>query len=108
MQLYTINKGVNKPVEFRGLKAQYILYLGAGLALLLLLFALLYICGVSPFICVGIIGTCGVSLFVYIYHLSHTYGEHGVMKKMARRRLPRLLRATSRHVFRDLSRRNGP
>ena len=25
--VYTINKGVNKPIEFKGLKAQYIAYL---------------------------------------------------------------------------------
>lgn len=45
--VYTINKGINKPVEFKGLKAQYIWYLGGGLIMLLILFAILYICGVT-------------------------------------------------------------
>ena len=29
--VYKINKGINKPIEFKGLKAQYIWYLGGGL-----------------------------------------------------------------------------
>ena len=29
--IYGINKGVNRPAEFKGLKAQYIWYLGGGL-----------------------------------------------------------------------------
>jgi hypothetical protein len=39
--VYKINKGINKPIEFKGLKAQYIAYLGAGLITLLILFAVL-------------------------------------------------------------------
>jgi hypothetical protein len=54
-RIYKINKGINKPIEFKGLKAQYIWYLGGGLVMLLILFAVLYIIGVNPFICVGLI-----------------------------------------------------
>ena len=43
--IYGINKGINKPIEFRGLKAQYIWYLAGGLVGLLVLFAILYISG---------------------------------------------------------------
>ena len=35
--VYPINKGINRPLEFKGLKAQYIWYLGAGLLVLLVL-----------------------------------------------------------------------
>jgi hypothetical protein len=86
--VYQINKGINKPIEFKGLKAQYIWYLGGGLVILLIVFAILYICGVNPFICLFIIGISGTMLFMYIYKLSRTYGEHGVMKKMARKGVP--------------------
>ncbi|MBD0288989.1 MAG: DUF4133 domain-containing protein, partial [Flavisolibacter sp.] len=37
--VYQINKGINKPIEFKGFKAQYIWYLGGGLVALLILFA---------------------------------------------------------------------
>nr|WP_262712406.1 DUF4133 domain-containing protein [Arachidicoccus ginsenosidivorans] len=46
---YEINKGVNRAIEFRGLKAQYIYYLAVGLAVLLLLFVCC-ISVVSPYI----------------------------------------------------------
>lgn len=52
--VYQINRGVGKPVEFKGLKAQYIWYLGGGLVALLVLFAILYIAGVPIFLCLPI------------------------------------------------------
>lgn len=94
--VYHINKGINKPIEFKGLKAQYIWYLGGGLVILLILFAALYICGVNVFICVTIIGLLGLGLFIYVYHLSGKYGEHGLMKKVARRRVPKVIKMRSR------------
>ena len=57
--VYKINKGINKPIEFKGLKAQYIWYLGGGLLILLILFAILYICGLNSFVCLGIIFVLG-------------------------------------------------
>jgi hypothetical protein len=39
--VYQINKGINKPIEFKGLKAQYIWYLCGGLVALLILFAIM-------------------------------------------------------------------
>ncbi len=90
--VYQINKGINKPIEFKGLKAQYIWYLGGGLVILLIVFAILYIAGVNPFICLGIIGISGTMLFMYIHKLSRTYGEYGVMKKMARKGVPKVIK----------------
>lgn len=97
--VYTINKGINKPIEFRGLKAQYIWYLGGGLLLLLILFAVLYICGVNTFVCLGIILISGTALFVHIYKLSHKYGEHGMTKALAKRSIPTVVKTYSRKIF---------
>lgn len=97
--VYQINKGINKPIEFKGLKAQYIWYLGGGLLALLILFAILYICGVNSFVCLGLIIVLGTALFMYVYKLSHTYGEYGMMKKIAKRGIPPILRAKSRKMF---------
>ncbi|MBA4198951.1 MAG: hypothetical protein C0459_15510, partial [Chitinophaga sp.] len=47
--VYQINKGINRSIEFKGLKAQYIWYLGGGLVVLLILFAILYISGLGIF-----------------------------------------------------------
>lgn len=97
--VYQINKGINKPIEFKGLKAQYIWYLGGGLLLLLILFAVLYISGVNTFACLGLILLLGTGWFVYVYRLSHTYGEHGMMKKIARKAVPKVIKAGSRSLF---------
>jgi len=100
--VYSINKGINRPLEFKGLKAQYIWYLGAGLLLLLIIFAALYIVGVNSFVCLAIIIVKGTALFLYVYRLSHKYGQYGLMKKLARRHVPKEVKVYSRRVFLDL------
>lgn len=100
--IYKINKGINKPIEFKGLKAQYIGYLGAGAIVLLIVFAILYICGLNTFVCLGIIVVLGTLLFVGVYHLSDTYGQHGLVKKLAGRNIPTFLKSKSRRVFYQL------
>lgn len=97
--IYTINKGINKSVEFKGLKAQYIWYFGGGVIALLVLFAIMYIIGINSFLCLGIILIGGIALVMKTYALSNKYGEHGLMKAMAKRSVPKVLRSYSREVF---------
>lgn len=103
--VYTINKGINKAIEFKGLKAQYIWYLGGGLIGLLVLFAVLYILNVNTFACVLAIILLGGWLFYYVYGLSKKYGQYGLMKKGARRFMPRRIISRSRKVFTGLNKR---
>lgn len=97
--IYKINKGINRPIEFKGLKAQYIWYFGAGVLAQLILFALLYILGINPFLCLGIVVISGTILIIQIYRLSQQYGEHGLSKKLAFRQIPHAIRLRSRAVF---------
>lgn len=97
--VYKINKGINKPIEFKGLKAQYIGYLGAGVVVLLVVFAFLYIVGVNMFVCLGIITILGTVLFIGIYKLSDTYGQHGLLKRLARRNIPDSVVGNTRILF---------
>ena len=97
--VYKVNKGINKPIEFRGLKAQYIWYLGGGLVILLILFAILYVIGVNTFFCLGLIAILGTILFMQVYTLSNKYGEHGMMKDIAKRAVPEIIKSYSRKVF---------
>ena len=97
--VYKINKGINKPIEFKGLKAQYIAYLAVGLTILLVMFAVLYLVGVNMFVCLALIASLGTLLFMTVYRLSDKYGQHGLLKKMASTRLPLCIKATSRSVF---------
>lgn len=97
--IYPINKGVNKSVEFKGLKAQYIWYLGGGLVGLLLLFAVLYLIGINTFVCLTVIAGAGGYLFYKVYQMSNKYGRYGMMKKAASRMLPRVIRTGTRQLF---------
>jgi hypothetical protein len=103
ISVYTINKGINRPIEFKGLKAQYIWYLGGGLLALLILFAVLYICGVHTFVCLLLIAILGTGLFMHVYKQSRKYGEHGMMKSLARRSIPTEVKSYSRKTFTGLS-----
>lgn len=97
--VYQINKGINKSIEFKGLKAQYIWYLGAGVVLLLVLFAFMYIAGLPPLVCVVIVAVVGAAVLMKVYAMSKKYGEHGLMKALARKQVPAVLKVRSRNVF---------
>lgn len=97
--VYQINKGVAKPIMFRGLKAQYIAYLAVGLVLLLITFAVLYVCGAGLMVTIPLIGTMGFGLFFGTFRLSHRFGEHGLQKYLAKRSLPDHLKFRSRRIF---------
>jgi hypothetical protein len=97
--VYQINKGINQSIEFKRLKAQYIWYLGGGVVVLMILFAAMYLIGLPSFVCVVIIGISGTLLILYLYRMSHKYGEHGMMKALAKRQVPKVIRVQSRKIF---------
>lgn len=66
---------------------------------MLILFAILYICGVNTFVCLGIIIISGTALFMYVYKLSRKYGEHGMMKVLTKKRVPGVIKSYSRKTF---------
>jgi len=101
--VYKINKGINKPIEFKGFKAQYIWYLGIGLVVLLVLFAVLYIVGTNTYVCLVLVLILGAGLYMRISKLSNKYGEHGMMKKIALQSVPRVIKSYSRKMFMSLT-----
>ena len=48
---YPINKGIGRPVEFKGLKAQYLFLFAGGLLAAFILFVILYMAGASQWLC---------------------------------------------------------
>lgn len=100
--VYHINKGVSKPIVFKGLKAQYIAYLAVGLVVLLLVFVLGYILGMALYLLLGLVLGLGAVLFYGVFRLSHRFGEHGLMKFFARRGLPDVIVFRSRRLFTGL------
>jgi hypothetical protein len=101
--VYPINKGINAGLEFKGLKSQYILYLGGGLVGVLILFAFLYVLGVNTYLCLLIAISGGGGLFIYTYRLNNKYGEHGMMRKAAEKRIPRVIHCYSRKTLTNSS-----
>jgi hypothetical protein len=100
--IYQINKGINKPIEFRGLYGQYIAYLAVGLLLLLISFTVLYILGVPLLVVMPLILGLGGGLFFTVTRLSKRFGVHGLGKYFAKRGLPGYLKFRSRRVFTGL------
>jgi hypothetical protein len=98
--VYSINKGINKSPEFKGLKAQYIWWLGGVVIAGMIVFASLYIAGVSAYICIPLVGGLGAVGVSRVYLMSRRYGEHGLMKRRAQGSVPKVIHACSRSLFR--------
>jgi len=98
-QVYAINKGINKSVQFKGLKAQYIWYLGGVVVGGMIVFAILYISGLSAYIWIPLIGGLGAVGVSRVYRMSRQYGEYGLMKKRAQAGVPKVIHARSRRLF---------
>jgi len=100
--VYSINRGINRSLEFKGIKAQYVIYLALGLVLLLLLFAVFHLAHVNLYVGIAIILLAGGALVLAVKRLSDRYGEHGLIKHSAARRLPASVQSRSRRVFLQL------
>ena len=91
MAAFEINKGVGRTVEFKGLKAQYLFLFAGGLLAVFILVVILYLCGISQIICLGI-GVVGATVVVWqTFAMNRNYGQYGLMKRGAIRRHPRYL-----------------
>ena len=104
---FNINKGISKSVEFKGLKAQYLFIFAAGLLAVFIVFVVMYMAGADQWVCIGF-GVISASVLVGLtFQLNEKYGEHGLMKMLAKRNHPRYLinRKTPRKLFRN-SKRN--
>lgn len=101
--IYYINKGINKSIEFKGLRAQYIWYFAGLVLVLMAVFATLYIAGAGTMICLAVCGPAAAFASLKIFALSRKYGEHGLMKALARKRVPRALKSYGRRFFQQLN-----
>ena len=85
---YPINRGIGKPVEFKGLKSQYLFIFAGGLLALFVLFIIMYMVGINQWVCI-IFGVTSATLLVWqTFRLNEKYGTYGLMKLSARRSHP--------------------
>ena len=95
---------MDAPVEFKGLKSQYLFICAGGLIGSFLLLVILYMSGVGQFLCLGVGGALAAGVVMLTYRLNEKYGTYGLMKALAvklhprritnRRRVKRLIRSS--------------
>jgi Domain of unknown function (DUF4133) len=98
-RVFTVNRGINKPLEFKGLKAQYIWHLAGSAVGVLVGYGLLHWAGVCDYVGLPLALALGGLLINRVYRLSKKYGQHGLMKRGARKMVPKALLSRSRNVF---------
>lgn len=102
IRTYKIYKGTNRPLEFRGLKAQYIGRLVATVLGNLVGYVGLHLAGVNSYLALIVALGVGAWMAMRLYRLSNTYGQYGWMKRRACRRIPAALAGSSRRLFKTI------
>lgn len=100
--VYPSFRAIGRPIEFNGLQGAYIVFTALALVADLLLFILLYCCGVAPWLCVGIAFGLGAAAILTGRWLSSRFGAHGLKKHLAARQLPDAIRCDGRQAFLNL------
>lgn len=91
MAVYSINKGIGRSAEFKGLKSQYLFIFAGGLLGLFVLFVVMYMIGIDQTVCL-IFGIASASVLIWgTFHLNEKYGEHGLLKLQASHSHPRFI-----------------
>jgi len=98
-KIFQINKGINRSIEFRGLKGQFIGYLAACVVGAMAGFGVLYACGMSLYLATPLALGLGGWVISTVFRMSRRYGQYGLMKRNARKRMPDALLSRSRKMF---------
>lgn len=77
MSEYPVNRGIGKPVEFKGLKSQYLFIFAGGLLAVFVVFIILFMAGVNQWVCIGFGVTAALLLVWQTFRLNERYGTHG-------------------------------
>jgi predicted lipid-binding transport protein (Tim44 family) len=105
MSHYPLNKGINKPVEFKGLVgSRYIFMLLGGLGGVFLGYIVLHVAGVSSYLTLPLAIGSAFFWITRVFSLSAKYGEHGAMKLQAKGRQPKRIVNRTPRLFKDLKR----
>jgi bacteriorhodopsin len=86
---FSINKGIGKPAEFKGLKSQYLFIFAGGLLGLFIVFVVMYMAGIDQWMCIVFGVTAALTLVYGTFYLNNKYGEYGLMKAQSKRNHPR-------------------
>ena len=95
MATYQVNRGVGKPVEYLGLRAQYVIYLVLSLLLVIFFsFILSLLLNAMGALCFGIIAF--LLAVCSCFKLNSKFGEHGLMQYWASKKVVKHISLTRR------------
>jgi Domain of unknown function (DUF4133) len=98
-QTFTIHKGVNRPLEFKGLQGRYLIGLAGTAVGTLVGFGVLHAIGINSWLGVLLALGGGGLVIVRLHRLNRIHGQYGRMKRSAQRALPKALVSYSRKAF---------
>lgn len=101
-QTYEINKGVNRTLEFKGLKGMYIMFLLLGFLFDLFLLGVAYVLGFPLLVNIVVLFVLISVEVVIVFRLNESFGEFGLMKAMAYRQIPSNIKIGDRSLFTEL------
>ena len=96
---FSVNKGIGKPAEFKGLQSQYLFIFAGGLLAVFVVYVIMlalcaahvYMAGISQWFCILFCGGAATVLVWATFTLNRKYGTHGLMKLQAKMSHPRFL-----------------
>ncbi len=91
MAEYSINKGIGRNAEFKGLKSQYLFIFAGGLLSVFVVFMVMYMAGIPQWFCIAFGVASALALVAATFRLNSKYGEYGLMKLQAVRKHPRFI-----------------
>lgn len=89
MAEYFINKGVNKPAEYKGLQSQYLFIFAGGLLGTFMIFIVMYLAGINQWVCIFTGLVLAFAVVWLTFSLNRKFGRFGLMKLQATRTFPR-------------------
>lgn len=99
MATYGINRGINKSWEVAGLVAGNVYYFAAAFIGTFVLFGVLFAMHVSFISLIVICGIVGGFACMMVFRMNAKYGEHGLMKALARRSSPKMITNRQSRLF---------
>jgi len=92
MECFDTSRGIGRELELFGIRSSYILLFAAGIAIGILFYFILSVSGVSVTVSIAVaVVWCTLSA-VGTFQANRVYGEKGLIKKIARRGIPRGIR----------------
>ena len=90
MSEYPVNRGIGKPVEFKGLKSQYLFIFCGGLLAVFVVFIVLFMAGVNQWLCIGFIVSASLLLVWQTFPAQRQVRHARADEAAARKRQPTL------------------